>query len=838
MPTSRVSTHSSAALDSFQLVSTAPGLHATPATVDFDKALTATAPCTLAKALSDAQKLDWERPPDFDGADHWYRTALPPLEGASQHELVFEGLATIADVWLDGTLILHSENMFVEERVRVPASAREGSELTLCFRALKPRLAARRPRPRWRTRIVEAQQLRFLRTSVLGRTPGFCPSLPVVGPYRPVRLEAQRDLTVQSVSLIPTLHDGVGTLELALTLIVLDDALAPAAAKLRLAGAAGRGSTKLELERDGSRLTLSGTLAVEQVVPWWPHTHGAQPLSRATIALSDELEIELGQVGFRTLTVDREHDGLGFGLVLNGVPVFCRGACWTTDDLLSVGPARLRETLELVRAAGMNMLRIPGITTYESDAFYALCDELGILVFQDFMFANMDYPISDPTFAREVEREVRALLQRIGRRPSTAVLCGGSEVEQQIAMLGLPKDQWTSPLFAELLPRLCDELAPGVPYVPSSPSGGTLPFHVNAGVSHYYGVGAYGRPLEDARRSQVRFTSECLAFANIPASSTIEAFMGDLEMPFHHPRWKQRVPRDRGASWDFEDVRDHYVQRLFGLDPRELRYGDHERYLRISSAAVGEAMLATFAEWRSKSSSCRGGLVFWLKDYWPGAGWGVIDALGVVKSAYYYLARAMQPLALLSTDEGLNGLVLHAVNDGPGALEAELSVSLWRAGEALIEERTSKLSLAAHSVTAVAVEGLLERFVDSTYAYRFGPPNHDLITARLQTDGGLSSRVFHFPGGYARAQELEIGLSGTAVERDGRPGILIKTRRFAQCVTLEVDGFRALDDWFHLEPGGERWVELMPTTDPAPTQARGMLAALNSLTRVPITHTT
>ncbi|MDB4975704.1 MAG: mndB [Myxococcaceae bacterium] len=844
MPHAHVRTHSSVSLDSFQVISTAPGAHATPAELDFANALTAEAPCTLAKALSAARRLDWERPPDFDGADHWYRAQLPALEPAARHELVFEGLASIADVFLDGALLLHSENMFVEQRVTLPASARAGSELAICFRALKPLLSARRPRPRWRTRIVEAQQLRFVRTSLLGRTGGFCPALPVVGPYRPVRIEAQRQLALRAVSLVPEQSEDGARLSLTLTLEELGDAEGlPGAAELRLEGAAGHGAVELRVgvEIPSGLLTLSGTLEVEEAQSWWPHTHGAQPQSRAYVVLpslsltdADSLVIDLGQVGFRSLQIDREHDGLGFGVQLNGVPVFCRGACWTTDDLLTVGPEGLRETLELVRAAGMNMLRVTGITTYESDTFYALCDELGIMVFQDFMFANMDYPIGDSAFAANVEQEVRAVLQRIGRRPCLTVLCGGSEVEQQAAMLGLPSDQWSSPLFAELLPRLSAELASGVPYVPSSPSGGNLPFQVNAGVSHYYGVGAYHRPLEDARRSGVRFTSECLAFANIPASSTIEAFLGELEMPFHHPRWKQRVPRDRGASWDFEDTRDHYVQRLFGLDPRELRYADGERYLTVGSAAVGEAMTASFAEWRSKGSSCRGALVFWLKDYWPGAGWGVIDALGVPKSAYYFLKRVMQPLALLATDEGLNGLLLHAVNDHPTPIEAELSLTLYRAGEAPIEQRKSPLSLAAHSVQALSVEALLGRFSDSTYAYRFGPPNHDLICATLTAASGEVARAFHFPCGYARPQELELGLAASPSERDGQPGLVVTTRRFAQSVTLDVPGYRAEDDWFHLEPGSERWIALTPTGATPPGTIRGSIGALNGLTRATI----
>jgi beta-mannosidase len=173
--------------------------------------------------------------------------------------------------------------------------------------------------------------------------------------------------------------------------------------------------------------------------------------------------------------------------VVNGVPVFCRGSCWTPLDIraLRAEPAKLREELVRVRESGANMLRIPGNTLYESEDFYRLCDELGILVWQDFMFANLDYPARDAQFVAEVEDEARALLARLHRHPSIAVYCGGSEVAQQAAMLGLPASVWANDIFTQRLPALCEALHPGVPYFPSTPWGGALPLHPGDGIAHY-----------------------------------------------------------------------------------------------------------------------------------------------------------------------------------------------------------------------------------------------------------------------------------------------------------------------------------------------------------------
>ena len=185
----------------------------------------------------------------------------------------------------------------------------------------------------------------------------------------------------------------------------------------------------------------------------------------------------------------------------------------------------------MVAAAGMNMLRVPGIGCYESEEFYELCDRLGILVWQDFMFANLDYPESDEQFMEGVRREAIQLLDRLASRPSLAVLCGGSEVAQQVAMLGLDPQLANGPLYGELLPSLVAQAGVDAPYVPSTPWGGELPFRPGAGVANYYGVGAYLRPLTDARLASVRFAGECLAFANVPDDEALEPLGGGVASP-------------------------------------------------------------------------------------------------------------------------------------------------------------------------------------------------------------------------------------------------------------------------------------------------------------------
>ena len=230
------------------------------------------------------------------------------------------------------------------------------------------------------------------------------------------------------------------------------------------------------------------------------------------------------------------------------------------------------------------------------------------------------------------------------------------------------------------------------PYVPSAPWGGDLPFRTDRGVANYYGVGAYRRPLEDARRAEVRFASECLAFANVPDEAGLEGLRVDGGLAVGG-RLEAGVPRDEGAGRDFDDVRDHYLERLFGVDPAELRRVDHDRYLELSRAASGEVMAETYGEWRRAGSPCQGALILWLKDLAPGAGWGVLDHRGEPKVAYHHLRRALAPVAVWSTDEGLGGIGVHVANDRPQPLAARLRVALYRDFELLVDEARQDLEL-------------------------------------------------------------------------------------------------------------------------------------------------
>ena len=510
--------------------------------------------------------------------------------------------------------------------------------------------------------------------------------------------------------------------------------------------------------------------------------------------------------------------------------MFCRGACWTTRDIVSLAGSRedLAPVLTRLRDGGANMIRVGGTMVYESDDFYQLCDELGLLVWQDFMFANMDYPADDDAFLANARAEAEQQLRRLRRHPSIAIYCGNSEVEQQAAMLGMERTRWRNALFSRVLPAVQREWHSDVAYLPSTPCGGDLPFHVGAGVAHYYGVGAYRRSIADVRRDNVAFTSECLAFANVPESDAVGEITPAQPPVIHDPRWKQRTPRDSGAGWDFEDVRDHYLRELFSVDPVSLRSADPLRYLELSRATSAEVMARVFAEWRSSHSRCGGGLVWFLLDLWPGAGWGVLDSRGRAKSCYYALRRVWQPRAVVLTDEGLDGLHVHVINESDEAWAPTLELRLVRRGQLTAAHADRRCALPPRGRLTFSAETLLGGFHDITYAYRFGPPAHDVVAATLREDTGVvTSQAFWLRDAAAITADSCGAVMAEARAVDASTiEIVIASERFLCTARLDTPDFDVDDNYFHVLPGEPVHVRARARRDPAP-RFTGAIEALN-----------
>jgi beta-mannosidase len=807
--------------------STPPGAVSEPAALDGAgiEWLPIDVPGTAAAALRAAGRWSWGEADTarLDDRDWWFRCRFAAAaSSAGPWQLELDGLATLADVWLNGTHLLHSENMFLGHVAQVEHLA-DANELVLRCSSLTAAATPRQPRARWKSRLVRSQSLRFQRTTLLGRMPGSAPWAAPIGPWRPLRLRPRRPQEIIERSLRAACEEtGAGG---SLTLRVLLDLRAATPPDATVQIGTERFTLPVIAEAGAGRALIEGTIALAQVERWWPHTHGPQPLYPVTLELDGERH-ELGRVGFRTITADRSSDG--FALIVNGARIFCRGACWNTPDPVAIAadPESVRASIDEARRAGMNMLRIPGYTAYEGKPFWDCADELGLLVWQDCMLASTDPP-ETPEFTQAITDEIRQVFGELASHPALAVACGSSETYQQAAMFGLPSDGWASPLLEQTIPALLEEIAPGVPYLASSPSGGDPPFTPDRGVAHYFGVGAYLRPPDDARRAGVRFAAECLAFATPPERETIRRAFGRESVAGHDPAWKLGVARDAATSWDFEDVTNHYVRELFGVDPLEVRYADPERALDLARACVCELMSGAMSEWRRGASSCDGALVLSWQDWWPGAGWGLLDAFARPKAPLHALRRVLAPTAVLLVDEGLAGLRTHVIHDGAEPLHARLRVRAFSPSAVEVETAERELAVDPRSALELSAESLLGGFRDLTRAYRFGPPAHDVVAVELlDSDGRELAGAVYLPSGPARPRQPDLGLRAQASPAGGGHWTLsIATRDFAHYVAIDTPGFEPSDSWFHLPPGASTTVTLRDMA--ASRRPAGSVRALN-----------
>lgn len=774
-------------------------------------------PGTAARALELAGRWSRTAPMALHDRDVWYRCRL---EESGERVLEFDGLATLAEVWLDDRLLLRSENMFVRRRVPVRLAA--GATLYLAFRALAPDPRAGRGRGGWPVPMIADPALRHVRTTLLGHMPGWCPSIDHVGPWRGVALvERTGPLETLGVRLAPGVEAGRARLEIELDLRWAGGE--PPAGEGRL------GERRFPLARSGPG-RLRAELDLPDLALWWPWTHGEPALHELALDIGGE-RLEFGRIGFREVTIERGSDRRGFGFRVNGVPVFARGANWMPVDPVGLDGTRatVAPALRLLREAGCNMLRVPGTTVYEDTPFHELCDELGILLWQDLMLANLDYPVDDPSWRAGFFEEVVDLLDRTELHPSLVLLCGGSEIAQQAAMTGRwerAEARWRS--FSDELAALVARLRPDLPFLPHTPWSGASPFSVREGPAHAYGVGAYLRPIGEARSAAPRFATECLALAQLPEPASLARIVSSEVGPGHDPRWKALVPRDRFASWDFEDVREHYLEELFAVDARELRRGDPERWLELSRAASVELVRRVLAEWRRPGSSCRGALLWHARDLAAGTGFGVIDAFGRPKPAWHAMTQVLQPLQLLVTDEGLDGLDVHLLNDRPESKAIRLELVCLREGALPIARGAREVRLEPRGALTLQAWTLLGGFFDLTRAYRFGPPQHDAVVASAfdPASGALLGEAVYLPGRLdpgRRDPDLEVALEG------GPAGWVLRLRccRLARFVQIDDPAFRPTAAWFHLPPGRDRLVALEPIDDRTDARPRGRVRSLD-----------
>jgi beta-mannosidase len=524
------------------------------------------------------------------------------------------------------------------------------------------------------------------------------------------------------------------------------------------------------------------------VEPWMPASHGGQHDQLLSVELHTPRGVAAewkGRVGRR----DVRFDETNATLAVNGQPVFCRGANWIPEGLFPRDrtPERVRQRLLQLKAANMNMVRVWGGGRYEPDWFYDICDELGIMVWQDFMFACACYPEEEPIRSL-VEQEARYHVARLSRHPSVVLWCGGNECTWAHESWGFkeklaPGQTSGKGYYDELLPRVCAEVNPSVPYIPNSPFSPTMGVHPNntaEGDSHTWEVWGEGY-----RTTSPRFCSEfgqqgpssieSLRDAGLLArSGGAELVPGLLAARQRGPGGNKRWYDDPIAAW-FRPPRDfdewHYLAQL----------------LQTRSLAIG-------VEWHRASmgpGGCMGSLIWQLNDAWPGLSWSLIDPAGRPKLAYHAVRHAFRDLLL--TIQPIDGeLWLIAVNDSEKAWEQPVLVERVKFDGAVLAARRAPLKVPPRTMARVAAIAQLVGAPDS--------PAHEMVVAHAWLEN--QAHWFYLPD-----RDLEYPTPGYewTTENDGgvlRAHTLIRDPVVVLCGRRGAKAYARPHDVQVLMPGG------------------------------------
>lgn len=656
----------------------------------------------------------------------WYRGQLELDEGASLLE--FPVLDTVVEVWLDGVQLASHANAFRPLRLDLSGTAVGPHDIHLRFAPplegleapavaqltvdlMKAFFAEQRELASEDGTTTDASEDEEVPAGVLSgnlaftrrRKPtyswgwDFAPRLPSVGVLeapvlKPLPMDRLIDHAVRTVSVDAGARTAVVALE-------VEAHLAHAgrgSARIRIHGRGHDSIHQVDLPATGEA-RRHGTLVVElaDVDLWWTHDLGEPALYDVTVDLllgEESVDSATSRTGLRIVELDRSADdvqpGRLFRFLLNGVPTFARGANLVPMSMMrgSVSPTHARTLVERSAAAQMTMIRVWGGGYYEQDAFYEACDEKGVLVWQDFMFACIDYPSAEVDLQAETLAEADHQIRRLRRHPSVAVWCGNNEVHGiHHAVYGEtgPGD-WGWHLFHSVLPDAVARLSPGTPYWPGSPyadrgADAVDEGHngVNDGDRHAWevwhgmdlGVGGHttfetpGEAMHFHRYAADtgRFISEFGLHAS-PELATLRRWT-DEELVLGGPALLHRIkdaPKDKGAA----------LIELEAGAPRDIA-----QYVETSMAVQAEGLKFGIEHYRRRQPHTSGTLVWQLDDPWPGLSWSVLDHDLEPKAGYWFLQRVYHPV-LTSFRQTDDGLELWATNSTPEQVEMDLVVDI------------------------------------------------------------------------------------------------------------------------------------------------------------------
>ena len=597
---------------------------------------------------------EWEIRRSFDVAAADLNGRWPVLD--------LEFVDTIADVIVNGKQVARLESSFIRHRLDLSGALKAGrNDIAIRFRSSVAEAKARAAKQPFPIPFSVANNLvtdlNMLRKAQCHGGWDWGPCIMVLGVYAEPVLHLFEDVRIESALIRQKHHDG-GTVTVTadVELIARNDTTVPVT--FTFDGKTAKAEVRVSATH-GARASLS--IDVEKPKLWWPNGYGEQPLHDALVSIPGDGARR--RVGLRKLELINVPDEIGVSMTfrINGVDIFCKGANWIPADSLPsrITRDRVRRLLGEAVAANMNMVRVWGGGFYEFEDFYDLCDELGLLVWQDMMFACSQYP-STPDFLAAVDQEIRYQVKRLGSHASIAIWCGDNEVIGSLSWYELSRKNRDRYLVNyDRLNRVIEiaitDSDPDRAFWPSSPCSGKLDFgdawhKDNAGDMHFWSVWHENRDFEHYYDVRPRFCSE-FGFQSFPTMHVVRRFAEPKDwnatsavMEFHQ--------RDKAGNGRIVETMTRYFRM-------PTSFGS---FLYLSQLQQALAIETAVRFWRSLKPNTMGTIYWQLNDVWPSVSWSSLDHAIGWKTLHYHARRFFTPVALAARI--LDGqLILSAMND-------------------------------------------------------------------------------------------------------------------------------------------------------------------------------